>query len=157
MVHGDTKNAAGEHFRGTRHFVERVVGRKRGWRFFCVDFVGFDTKLSCPRDGSTADSAGYSGLPRFERKSDEKLERTKERAKLQFIFNIAYVLVTTSTTRTQRWPVTHVVPEPRLQTVQGQPIYGVLHRGCPRCLGLSLYVGMFVGARYVLSSVCDSI
>ncbi|KAK1613381.1 hypothetical protein QYE76_037054 [Lolium multiflorum] len=35
--------------------------------------------LSCPRDGSTADSAGYSGLPRFERKSDEKSERTEVR------------------------------------------------------------------------------
>jgi hypothetical protein len=60
MVHSDTKNAVGEDFRGTRHFIERVAGRKKGWRSLCVDFVGFDTKLSCPRDGSTTNSAGYS-------------------------------------------------------------------------------------------------
>jgi hypothetical protein len=54
--------------------------------------------MSCPRNGSTADSAEYSGLPRFERKLDEKSERTEvrnierdERFRLQFIFNIASV------------------------------------------------------------------
>jgi hypothetical protein len=46
---------------------------------FLCGFVGSDTKLSCPRDGSTADLAGYSGLPRSERKSERTEVRNRER------------------------------------------------------------------------------
>jgi nucleoid-associated protein YejK len=57
-VHSDAENTAGEHLcrARDRHFVEQVVGRKWGGDFF-VDFVGSDTRLSCPRNGCMTDSA----------------------------------------------------------------------------------------------------
>jgi hypothetical protein len=61
IVHSDEKNTAGEHFHGGSTFPRTGGRQEKVWIFFlCLDFVGCDTRLSCPRDGSTTDSAGNS-------------------------------------------------------------------------------------------------